>query len=172
LIPGLAELSDADGAAERAPRTELTRRIHAVEEAYEFMLAYAAQGLSGDAGSPSGLPAEAPVAEGGLPTAARSAKVGGQLRELLTGAAAALRGIGALVPAVVAHERRGSPEQYAAFREVLESDARASLAAFELVLAQPSISSQLVDNLNASIHVRALLTDLFLLDEILKESLS
>jgi len=37
-----------------------------------------------------------------------------------------------------------------------------------LVLVQPSISSQLVDNLNASIHLRALLTDLFLIDEILK----
>ena len=38
----------------------------------------------------------------------------------------------------------------------------------QLVLAQPSISSQLVDNLNASIHLRALLTDLFLIDEVLK----
>ena len=38
----------------------------------------------------------------------------------------------------------------------------------ELVLAQPSISSQLIDNLNASIHFRALLTDLFLIDEISK----
>jgi hypothetical protein len=38
----------------------------------------------------------------------------------------------------------------------------------ELVLAQPSISSQLIDNLNASIHLRALLTDLFLLDEVAK----
>jgi hypothetical protein len=37
-----------------------------------------------------------------------------------------------------------------------------------LVLAQPAISSQLVDNLNASIHLRALLTDLFLIDEIAK----
>ena len=37
-----------------------------------------------------------------------------------------------------------------------------------MVLAQPSISSQLVDNLNASIHLRALLTDLFLIDEVLK----
>ena len=39
-----------------------------------------------------------------------------------------------------------------------------------LVLAQPAISSQLVDNLNASIHLRALLTDLFLIDEVLKTS--
>ena len=39
----------------------------------------------------------------------------------------------------------------------------------QLVLAQPGISSQLVDNLNASIHLRALLTDLFLVDEVLEE---
>ena len=59
-------------------------------------------------------------------------------------------------------------ERYQAFLAVLERDARDSLAAIELVLAQPTISSQLIDNLNASIHLRALLTDLFLIDEILK----
>jgi hypothetical protein len=37
-----------------------------------------------------------------------------------------------------------------------------------LVLAQPAISSQLIDNLNASIHLRALLTDLFLVSEIVE----
>jgi len=36
------------------------------------------------------------------------------------------------------------------------------------VLDQPVISSALVDNLNASIHLRALLTDLFLIDQALK----
>ena len=41
------------------------------------------------------------------------------------------------------------------------------MAAMELVLAQPAISSQLIDNLNASIHLRALLADLFLVTEIL-----
>jgi hypothetical protein len=51
---------------------------------------------------------------------------------------------------------------------VIRRDAADALAAIELVLAQRSISSQVVDNLNASIHVRALLTDLFLIDEILK----
>jgi hypothetical protein len=39
-----------------------------------------------------------------------------------------------------------------------------------LVLAQPGISSQMIDNINASIHVRALLTDVFIVDEILKTS--
>ena len=51
------------------------------------------------------------------------------------------------------------------FSPVVADDARKSRAAIELVLAQQKISSELVDNLNASIHLRALLTDLFLLSE-------
>lgn len=35
-----------------------------------------------------------------------------------------------------------------------------------MVLGQTNISSQLADNLNASIHVRALLTNILLIDEI------
>jgi len=35
------------------------------------------------------------------------------------------------------------------------------------VAAQSSVSSQLIDNLNANIHFRALLTDLFLVDELI-----
>jgi hypothetical protein len=108
----------------------LDDRCNAVEECYEFMLAYAAQGLANDAG-------------------------GSPIREFLRKAVTALTGIAEVVDA-------------GAFRAVVERDARDSLAAIELVLAQPAISSQLIDNLNASIHLRALLTDLFLLDEILK----
>jgi hypothetical protein len=59
-------------------------------------------------------------------------------------------------------------EKYRAFFAVLQRDASDSLAAIELVLAQPVIGSPLIDNLNASIHLRALLTDLFLLTEIAK----
>jgi hypothetical protein len=142
-------LSDADRAPALAPSDELTKRIHAVEEAYEFMLAYAAQGLAG----------------------AAAARADGQVRRFMTDATAALHGMEAVVAAVVADRQPDAPEKYAAFRDVLERDAQASLAAIDLVLAQPVISSQLVDNLNASIHVRALLTDLFLLDEILKSGL-
>jgi hypothetical protein len=47
-------------------------------------------------------------------------------------------------------------DRYVAFIEVLDRDARTALAAVRLVLAQPSIGSQLIDNLNASIHVRVL----------------
>jgi hypothetical protein len=53
------------------------------------------------------------------------------------------------------------------FNDVVADDARKAGAAIMLVLAQEKISSELVDNLNASIHLRALLTDLFLLSETL-----
>lgn len=51
------------------------------------------------------------------------------------------------------------------FNSVVIDDARKAGAAIRLVLDQGKISSELVDNLNASIHLRALLTDLFLLSE-------
>ena len=123
--------------------SDLDSRIDAIEQAYEFMLAYAAQGLPGDAGSQSG----------------------GELRQLMGRAAEALSGLAAAIDA--APQRSA---ELAAFRDVVNQDACHSLAAMRLVLAQPAISSQMVDNLNGSIHLRALLTDLFLLDEILKAS--
>ena len=52
------------------------------------------------------------------------------------------------------------------FIGVLVNDTKNSLAAVTLVLQQKKISSELIDNLNVSIHLRALLTDLFLLSEI------
>ena len=128
------------------PRASFVRRCDTIEEAYEFMLAYAAQGLEGDTTSGSG----------------------GQVREFLTRAASALTGIGDLLDAVIDQQRLEPADRYRAYASVLDRDARDSLAAIDIVLAQPSISSQLVDNLNASIHLRALLTDLLLIDEILK----
>lgn len=127
-------------------RDEFHKRCDSIEECYEFMLAYAAQGLAGEGASQSG----------------------GQLRESLTRASAALSGLGDLLLQVVERDSLQPADRYRAFAAVLDRDARDARAAVELVLAQPSISSQLVDNLNASIHVRALLTDLFLIDEILK----
>ena len=55
--------------------------------------------------------------------------------------------------------------EQAGFGPVVVDDARKAGAAIALVLSQEKISSELVDNLNASIHLRALLTDLFLLSE-------
>ena len=133
-----------------AAREDVQRRCNTIEEAYEFMLAYAAQGLPGDTGSQSG----------------------GQLREFLTRASAALQDIGEVFGALIEREGLEPAARYRAFVAVLDRDARDSLAAVELVLAQTSISSQLIDNLNASIHLRALLTDLFLIDELLTSQIA
>ena len=128
-------------------RAEISNRCEAVEECYEFMLAYAAQGLLTDEGS----------------------KSGGQVREFLHRAVKALTGLAETCAMAVKDEGLEPADKYLAFFAVLDRDSRDSLAAIELVLAQPAISSQLIDNLNASIHLRALLTDLFLVDEILKK---
>jgi hypothetical protein len=127
-------------------REELKRRVDAIEAGYELMLAYAAQGLPSDQGSPTG----------------------GQLREALQKFDAALSGLADLFRQIAAAEHGDRHTAYAPFLDILERDAQAAQAALRLVTAQPAISSMLVDNLNASIHVRALLTDLFLIDEATK----
>ena len=119
--------------------SELSENCSVIEECYEYMLAYAGQGVSGQGD--------------------------GTVRDFLSRAAKALAGIEQAYASAVTSAR-----PYAAFQTVLARDAQDSLVAVELVLAQPAISSQLIDNLNANIHLRALLTDLFLIDEILKGS--
>ena len=79
-----------------------------------------------------------------------------------------IAGLAAAYRAAITEANLQPAERHAAFLAVIERDCGSALAAMELVLAQPTISSQLIDNLNASIHLRALLTDLFLLDEVAK----
>jgi hypothetical protein len=123
---------------------EICRRCSSVEECYAFMLAYAAQGVSSGDGSQSG----------------------GRIREVLEQAVDALSGLADACMTTVKADARESADQYLAFLAVLDRDARDSIRTIELVLAQPTISSQLIDNLNASMHLRAVLTDLFLLSDI------
>ncbi len=125
---------------------ELNARINTIEEAYEFMLAYASQGLSSDKDNDTGR----------------------QAREYLTRCDTALDDFGDFLNSFVARLGLDPLAPYRAFIAVIDRDARDARAALQLVLAQPAISSQMVDNLNASIHLRALLTDLFLIDEVLK----
>ena len=119
-------------------------RCDAIEECYEFMLGYAGKGFSGeDSGESS------------------------EVRRHLQEAARSLNGLAPALGDVVEKQRLEPESKYRAFLAIIDRDARDSLAVVELVLAQLVISSQLIDNLNASIHLRALLTDLFLIDEIL-----
>ena len=82
--------------------------------------------------------------------------------------AAALDGLSVVVDACASELDPALPNKGAAFFAAVDSDARVALAAIRLALAREDVSSQLVDNLNASIHLRALLTDLFVVDEVLK----
>jgi hypothetical protein len=143
---GLVEAGGTGETSVTDTTTELSARCNAIEESYEFMLAYAAQGLPSDAGSSSG----------------------GQIRESLRQCDTALTGLAEFLYGFVEQSAVEPAQPYRDFIDVLERDAGKAQAALRLVLAQPSISSQLIDNLNASIHLRALLTDLFLVDEILK----
>jgi hypothetical protein len=108
----------------------LESHIEVVETAYEFMLAYAAQGREDDVDGP-----------------------GRKAREVLAELDHAL----AEIP--------GELDASEAFADVVRDDIEKSRKALALVLRQPRISSELVDNLNASMHLRAVLTDLFLLSE-------
>ena len=100
--------------------------------------------------------------------ATKAATRAAQVRDYLERAADAILGLADAYAAIVKRESSNRAGHYSAFLGVLQRDAQDSLAAIQLVLAQNTISSQLIDNLNASIHLRALLTDLFLIDEILK----
>ena len=121
------------------PKT-LADAIDAVEEAYEFMLAYAAQGRARDETADDGIRGYLGRAEQGL----------------------------AIIAAMSPPGEGGA--DHAAFVEMVRHDAGRARTAMRFVLAQRAIGSQIVDNLNASIHLRTLLTDLFLLDEALKIS--
>lgn len=125
---------------------DFLERCEIIEQCYEFLLGYAAQGLQSDDGSAAGREVRTHLE---------------QARETLIALPESCR------QAIRDHQLEPS-EKYQAFCGTVERDATDSLAALELVLAQPAISSQLIDNLNASSHLRALLTDLFLLGEVLR----
>lgn len=143
-------------------RSELSERVDVIERGYEYLLAYAAQGRQDDAGS--------------------------EVRDTLTKMHAALAGLAEGLAARLAEDLAGgsaeesreallkahpdaaeaAPPDAAAFFDAFREDARKARGAIALVLSRPKISSLLVDNLNASIHLRALLTDIFLAEQALK----
>ncbi len=124
--------------------TDFLDRCDVIEECYEFMLGYAGKGIPGEHG--------------------------GEIRRHLERASAALDGIGAACLDALENAGTGSQQETRNFVSVMERDATDSLAAIQMVLVQPTISSQLIDNLNACIHLRALLTDIFLVGDVLSAS--
>lgn len=125
---------------------DLRKHIDTIEESYEFFLAYAAQGLTGQ----------------------DSSATGGELREYLKRTDEALSALMDGMDAIA--DQLEPADAYRDAGRVIERDAGDTRSAVRLVMTQSAVSSQLIDNLNASIHFRALLTDLFLFDEVLKTS--
>lgn len=124
----------------KSPHQIIDARIETIESSYEYMLAFAAQGRDTDEGMTGGR----------------------SVRKTLSELSKALMDLGESVriiePMLAMRD----------FAETLAADAIHARRAVELVLSRPRISSQLVDNLNATIHLRSVLTDLFLIDEALK----
>ena len=107
---------------EPAP-TEIDRLSDTIEDCYEFTLSYAAKGLATDA----------------------SSDLGRQVREKLARATEAMRRLPAACAAAARALALAPAATYERFIAVLAEDAETSIAAMELVLAQPVISSQLID---------------------------
>jgi len=126
--------------------------VDKIEAAYEYMLAYAAQGRERE---PSGGGAGPSIRvflndlETGLTHLTSAARL--QMAELQ-----------ASVEALQALE---------AFSDQLQADAERALHVLRVVLTAPALSSQLIDNLNASVAIRCLLTDVFVLDEVIQQHL-
>jgi hypothetical protein len=124
----------------------LRNSINDVEAGYEYMLAYAAQGLIDE------------------PTSGGS---GPSIRVYLEKMQNGLVSIVDDFETVIKEVTGDNAEIYLNYLSVLKEDAAKSKKAVDLVMSLPSIGSQVIDNLNASIHLRALLTDIFLIDEAL-----
>ena len=110
-----------------------------IEEAYEFMLAYAAQGRRSEVG------------EGGGES---------QIRQYLK------RFDGALADYTTALTDGFAAKAGADFATRAREDAAVAGSVIGLLLAQESISSDMVDNTNGLIAMRALLTDIFFIDQV------
>lgn len=117
---------------------EFRTQIEAVEEAYEFMLAYAAQGRSDEGAGPDGA----------------------QIREFLRQFEKAVSTIAGMIDSLP-----GVSGDAAGFAESLKKDSEIMSSVLKIMLASDNVSSEMVDNANGLISVRSYLTSLFFLDK-------
>ena len=120
--------------------TAIRENIDAIEEAYEFMLAYAAQGR---------------VEEGAGPD-------GAHIRNFLERFLAAADGLTAQVSAVVEKDQVAGGALLASFKQ----DSATVTSVLRLLLGKTNISSEMIDNSNGLIAMRSYLTTLFFIDKV------
>lgn len=117
---------------------EIRQQIELVEEAYEYMLAYAAQGRADEGAGPDGA----------------------QIRTFLIQFSNANA-----VLADVTQSLAGLNVEAAAFIEGFERESAVVASVVKIMLAGDNVSSEVVDNANGLIAMRAYLTSLFFIDK-------
>ena len=118
--------------------TEIRKNIELVEEAYEFMLAYAAQGRADEGAGPDG------------------AHIRTFLKQFSDATDRIIEDFDKL------SEPNGAMET---FIKSAESDAKTVKSVMAIMLQKENISSEMVDNANGLITVRSYLTALFFIDK-------
>lgn len=118
--------------------TEIRKNIELVEEAYEFMLAYAAQGRADEGAGPDG------------------AHIRTFLKQFSDATDRIIEDLDKL------SEPNGAMET---FIKSAESDAKTVKSVLSIMLQKENISSEMVDNANGLITVRSYLTALFFIDK-------
>ena len=121
---------------------EFSTLVNTIESSYEFCLAYAAQGR--DQENPAGGNSE--------------------VRAEISALSEALINVGQAAVDHIKNNQTASDASSVA-TDLLAQDASKASVMVQMVLASNNISSPLIDNLNASSHLRCVLTDLFLIDE-------
>ncbi|MBT5191191.1 MAG: hypothetical protein HOM07_02505 [Rhodospirillaceae bacterium] len=117
---------------------DIRTQIEAVEEAYEYMLAYAAQGRADEGAGPDGA----------------------QIREFLRQFDTAVTAINGMID-----HMPGAGDEAAGFATALKKDSETMSSVLKIMLARDNVSSEMVDNANGLIAVRSYLTSLFFLDK-------
>ncbi len=119
----------------------IRQNIENIEEAYEFMLAYAAQGRADEGGGSDGA----------------------HIRDFMGRFVAAAETLVDQISDTIEREGEVGVAMLAAFRH----DSATILSVLRLVLARDNISSEMVDNTNGLISMRAYLTSLFFIDKVI-----
>lgn len=117
---------------------EIRRQIDLVEEAYEYMLAYAAQGRADEGAGPDGA----------------------QIRDFLNQFSTAVDAMTASLDSLAT-----SNQAAASFIDGFRRESAVMDSVINIMLARGNISSEVVDNANGLIAVRAYLTSLFFMDK-------
>ncbi|MGB0575385.1 MAG: hypothetical protein ACPGPC_04405 [Alphaproteobacteria bacterium] len=118
--------------------TKIRKNIEQIEEAYEYMLAYAAQGRADEGAGPDGA----------------------HIRTFLVQFIDATDKILA-----TSDDLNATPPVSKAFVDALKKDAETVKSVMSIMLGKDNVSSEMVDNANGLISVRSYLTALFFVDK-------